>query len=77
MKLKIASLIVYAIASLALGTYGAWYFSNLESISRMLKDLFSMFFLLGGLICAGIFIIAVLRQIENPNSNKNSKPKIP
>jgi len=76
MKLKTPILIIFAIISLALGTSGAWFFSTLESLSRTLKDLTSMFFLGAGLICAGFFIVTLLRQVEsdapNPNSDSQS-----
>jgi|GEM_PF-4742563 len=77
MKLKTPSLIFFIIFSLALGTYGAWYFSTLESLSRTLKDLTSMLFLGSGLICAGIFIVAVLRRMEGDNPNENSESQAP
>lgn len=73
MKLKIPSLIIFTIISLALGTCGAWFFSTLGSLSRTLKDLSSMFFLGTGLISAGFFIVILLRQIESDSSNPNSE----
>ena len=77
MKLKTPSLIIFSLISLALGTSGAWFFSTLESLSRTLKDLSSMFSLGTGLICAGIFIVILLRQIETNTSNPNSESQSP
>lgn len=73
MKLKTPSLIIFVIISLALGTSGAWFFSTLESLSRTLKDLSSMFFLGTGLVCAGFFIVILLSQLESDTSNPNSE----
>lgn len=77
MKLKTPSLIIFTIISLAVGTFGAWFFSTLESLSRTLKDLSSMFSLGTGLICAGIFIVMLLKQIETDTPNPNSESQAP
>lgn len=77
MKLKTPSLIIFVITSLTLGTCGAWFFSTLESLSRTLKDLTSMFFLCAGLFSAGIFLVMLLRQLESAPPNKNSESQVP
>ena len=65
MKLKKPSLIIFTIISLTLGTFGAWFFSTLEPLSRTLKDMTSMLFLVTGLIFAGIFLVLFLLRIKN------------
>ena len=73
MKLKIPSLIVFAVISLTIGTSGAWFFSTLESFSRTLQDLTSMLSLISGLVIAGFFIVVALSKVEGENDDQNSE----
>ena len=71
MKIKNSYLIIMIILTLAGGLLGTYLYATSQTLSREIKDFFSMIVLIASIIIAGILIVKALSQ-KSPGDETES-----